>query len=196
MLINCQNFVIIFFTKKKAVFIISIWLAGMIVSIGAIIVEIANFIYLIFSSADLNFIGFGVELLAFVLLAAFCWTKYSKNRAAQEKSGPLITEAKKAEMKKNGKPKQKVFLCKEALPWLIAGISLYLAFLGAMVWTFVKFSWPVLGMAAVLVFVSAYCIYKYVKVKQDIVLAQEKLEILARKKAAREAAIERQKRKK
>lgn len=173
-------------------FIISIWLAGMIVSIGAIIVELANFAYLIFKGAELNYIGFGVELLAFVLLALFCQMKYKKAKIEAEKSGPLKTEKQKQEEKMNGKKREKIVLCKPAMPWLVSSIVIYFFFIGAMIWTFVRFSWPILGVSAVLVVLSGYCVYKYMSIKQKIALEETKKDMLERKKAAKLAAIERQ----
>lgn len=179
-----------------AVFIIYTWFAAEFISICAIVIEAVNIGYLIFSGKEINFVGFGVEVVAFALLAMFSHTKFKKAKAAAVKSGPLITEKQKAEMKKNGKSKPKINWCREAMPWLITCICLYVAFIVMFIVTLVYFSWPRLGICAVLVILSGFCVYKYMFTKQRIAAKIEKDERLARKAKAREAAILRHQNKK
>ncbi len=179
-----------------AVFIISsFWLSGMVACWGVAIAEVIHMGYLFVRGNEVNVIGFGFEILVFVVAGAYCYTKRAKEKEEAERAGPLYTEEQKQQMKKEKatKKREPIKICKPAAPYLYAAIFLYVVFLVLAVFVFLAFSWWILLSVFCVAGISGWCVWKYMKVKDRIYFEAEKeRELQRKKKAARAAALRRQ----
>ncbi len=171
---------------------LSIWVIATALFVLLIVGEVIHGIYLMVTvDAPFNFIGFGAEILLFLLAAMFCWQKEQKRRREEERAGPLLTEQQKAE--KKTREKEPIVIVPEGKPYLVLGIVFYVLFFISVVVVLLWFTWPRALLSVVLAGISGWDIYKYMKIKNDLTIAQTQADIMKRKREARKAALERQK---
>ena len=171
---------------------LSIWVIATVLFVLLIVGEVIHGIYLMVTvDAPFNFIGFGAEILLFLLAAMFCWQKEQKRRREEVRAGPLLTEQQKAE--KKTREKEPIVIVPEGKPYLVLGIVFYVLFFISVVVVLLWFTWPRALLSVVLAGISGWDIYKYMKIKNDLTIAQTQADIMKRKREARKAALERQK---